>query len=242
MKLYGMTDIGKKRKENQDCFGYKELCGMTLLVVCDGMGGARGGAVASKLALDSFISICQRDLSDDLNDRQIMTILSLAVSEANAAVFQLANENKELSGMGTTLVSALVTENNIFITNVGDSRAYTVVSDQFEQVSHDHSYVQLLVDMGTITPEEAETHPDKNIITKSVGTSESIKADVDILESDRPSYILLCSDGLSGMVNKSDIKNIITSTDDINTKVEKLVALANQNGGEDNITVLAAEL
>lgn len=242
MKLYGMTDIGKKRKENQDCFGYTELDGITLLVVCDGMGGARGGSVASNLALDTFLSICERELTAELDDRQIMNILSLAVSEANAAVFHLANENEELAGMGTTLVSALVTKNNIFITNVGDSRAYTVVSDELEQVSHDHSYVQLLVDMGTITPDEAENHPDKNIITKAVGTSESIRPDVDILESARPSYILLCSDGLSGMVKRSDIKDVIVSSNEIEAKVERLVALANENGGDDNITVLAAEL
>ena len=242
MKLYGKTDIGKKRTKNQDCFGFKELEGITVLVVCDGMGGARGGAIASKLALDGFLSICERDLVAGLDDRQIRNILSVAVAEANSSVFRKAAENSALSGMGTTLVAAVITEGSIFTVNVGDSRAYTLVGDSFEQVSHDHSYVQLLLDMGDITPEEAETHPDRNIITKAVGTSEFVKADIDVLESDRPSYILLCSDGLTGMVKKSDIEKIIVSNVDLKEKGDTLVDLANENGGNDNITVLMAEL
>lgn len=242
MNFYGITDIGKKRKENQDCFGYKELCGMTLLTVCDGMGGARGGSVASKLALDTFLSICERELSDGLDDRQIRNILSVAVAQANLSVFNKAAENSELSGMGTTLVSALITDNSIFIINVGDSRAYTLVGDDFEQVSHDHSYVQLLLDLGTITPEEAESHPDKNVITKSVGVCESVTPDIDILESARPSHIVLCSDGLTGMVKKADIERVIVSDGDAKQKAETLIALANENGGDDNITVIVAEL
>ena len=242
MKLYGMTDIGKKRKENQDCFGYKELCGMTLLTVCDGMGGARGGSVASKLALDTFLSICERELSDGLDDRQIRNILSVAVAQANLSVFNKAAENSDLSGMGTTLVSALITNNSIFIINVGDSRAYTLVGNDFQQASHDHSYVQLLLDLGTITLEEAESHPDKNVITKSVGVCESVTPDIDILESDRPSYIVLCSDGLTGMVKKANIEKVIVSEGDAKQKAKELIALANENGGDDNITVIVAEL
>ena len=124
MNYYGKTDIGKKRAENQDCFGYKELEEMTLLAVCDGMGGATGGAVASKLALDSFLAVCERDLKKDMPDNQIRSILSAAAAEANSSVFKAAKQNKELSGMGTTLVSALITENGIFIINVGEKGKY----------------------------------------------------------------------------------------------------------------------
>ena len=242
MNYYGKTDIGKKRAENQDCFGYKELDGMTLLAVCDGMGGANGGSIASRLALDSFLEICENDLKKNMTDIQIRSVLSLAVTEANSSVFKASKQNKALEGMGTTLISALITENGIFIINVGDSRAYTVVSGNFEQVSHDHSYVQLLIDMGNITPEEAENHPEKHAITRAVGVGESVKADIDKLESDTPSYILLCSDGLTGMVKHNAIKDVLVSSVSLQDKADKLVDLANENGGEDNITVLIAEL
>ncbi len=242
MNYYGKTDIGKKRAENQDCFGFKELDGMTVLAVCDGMGGAKGGSVASALALDSFLGICERDLKKDMTDVQIRSVLSLAVAEANSSVFKTANQDKALSGMGTTLVATLITENGIFIINVGDSRAYTVVTDELEQASHDHSYVQLLIDMGNITPEEAEKHPEKHAITRAVGVGETVRADIDNLESDTPKYILLCSDGLTGMVKNNAIKDILVSSAPLKEKAEKLVDLANENGGEDNITVLIAEL
>lgn len=242
MNYYGQTDIGKKREENQDCFGYKELDKMTVLAVCDGMGGAQGGAIASELALNSFLSACERDLRPDLEDQQIKSILSLAVSEANSSVFRSASKNEELRGMGTTLIAALITENSIFIINVGDSRAYTVISGNLEQVSHDHSYVQFLIDKGDITPEEAEDHPDKHVITRAVGVSESVRADIDKLELDSIAYLLLCSDGLTGMVRDSVIQSSILSSAAIQDKVASLIGLANENGGDDNITVLIAEL
>ena len=242
MNYYGKTDIGKKRVENQDCFGYKELDGMTVLAVCDGMGGAKGGATASRLALASFLSICERDLAPDIDDRQIRTILSRAVAEANSAVLREAAQNSELAGMGSTLVASLITENDVFIINVGDSRAYTATSSTLEQVSHDHSYVQLLIDLGSITPEEAESHPDRHVIMKAIGASETLTPDIDKLECDRPSYILLCTDGLTGMVKADVIKEVMLSPNNLNEKIDRLIALANENGGEDNITVLGAEL
>ena len=242
MNYYGKTDIGKKRAENQDCFGYKELDGMTLLAVCDGMGGAKGGAIASKLALDSFLSACERDLKPTMEYPQIRRVISSAISEANSSVFRKASQNKDLEGMGTTLVATLITQANVFIINVGDSRAYSVSGNELEQVSHDHSYVQLLIDLGDITPEEAENHPDKHVITKAIGISETLTPDIDLLETDNPSYILLCSDGLTGMVKDNDIKDVMTSRSNIEEKAEKLISLANQNGGDDNVTVLITEL
>ena len=242
MNYYGKTDIGKKRAENQDCFGYKELEGMTLLAVCDGMGGAKGGAIASKLALDSFLSASERDLKPGMEYPQIRRVLSSAISEANSSVRRHASQNKELEGMGTTLVAALIINTDVYIINVGDSRAYTVLADTFEQASHDHSYVQLLIDLGDITPEEAENHPDRHVITKAIGISETLTPDIDLLETDTPSHILLCSDGLTGMVKDDIIKNIMISPTSTEEKVEQLISLANENGGEDNVTVLIAEL
>ena len=244
MKLYGKTDIGKTRKENQDRFGSIELDGMTLIAVCDGMGGASGGSIAASIALDSFLSACQRDLKIGLEDNQIRSILSLAVCEANAEVIRRASEDNTLKGMGTTLVAALIPENSdhIFIINVGDSRAYMSYPDKLEQVSHDHSYVQYLIDMGDITPEEAETHPDRNVITKAIGISETTRGDIDKIEIKKPSLLLLCTDGLTGMVKEKDIKAIIDKSSTLEEKAASLINAALDNGGDDNVTVLLAEL
>ena len=243
MKFYGKTDIGK-RKENQDRFGIKELDGMTLLAVCDGMGGANGGAIAASVALETFLSYCEKELARGLEDTKIRSILSLAVCEANSEVMRRASEDSSISGMGTTLVAALIPEDSdyIFIINVGDSRAYMVYPDKLEQVSHDHSYVQLLIDMGEITPEEAETHPKKNVITRAIGTSETTRGDIDKIDIKKPSYLLLCTDGLTGMVKEINIKSKIDESTTIEEKVDSLVNMALSNGGDDNVTVLVAEL
>lgn len=244
MKFYGKTDIGKIRKENQDRFGFKELDGMTVLAVCDGMGGATGGSLAAEIALDTFLSYCEKELTRGLEDTQIRSILSLAVCEANSAVIRKSSEDSSLAGMGTTLVAALVPENSdyIFIINVGDSRAYMVYPDKLEQVSHDHSYVQLLIDMGEITPEEAETHPKKNVITRAIGTSETTRGDIDKIDIKKPSYLLLCTDGLTGMVNERDIKLQIDKEVSLEESVDSLIDMALDNGGEDNVTILISEL
>ena len=249
MNYYGKTDIGKKRETNQDCLDAKELeCGMTLLAVCDGMGGAKGGEIASGMTLDIFMSACERDLAPDMTDGQIRAALSSAVHEANTAVFKLSREHEELSGMGTTLVAALIIDgrDEFFLINVGDSRAYSVCGDKIEQLSFDHSYVQFLVAKGDITPEEAKTHPDRHVITRAVGADESTKADIDIIEIERknnsPYYLLLCSDGLSGMVEDEDILKHTARSSSPEEAVETLISAANDAGGEDNVTVLIAEL
>ena len=249
MIFYGQTDIGKKRETNQDCLGAKELsCGMTILAVCDGMGGASGGEIASGMTLDIFLSACERDLAYDMSDGQIRSALSAAVHEANAAVYKLSKEHPELEGMGTTLVAALIIDNRneLFLINVGDSRAYSVCGNKIEQLSFDHSYVQFLVAKGDITPEEAKTHPDRHVITRAVGADESTKADIDIIEIEKnnslPYYLLLCSDGLTGMVENEEILKTITSSKSPKESVEALIRAANDAGGDDNVTVLAAEL
>ena len=248
MNYYGKSDIGKKREKNQDCIGATELTfGMTVLAVCDGMGGANGGETASRLALDTFLSACERDLKENMEDGQIRAILSAAVHEANTAVFRMGCDNPELSGMGTTLVAALIIEgrNYMFIINVGDSRAYSVCGGTITQLSFDHSYVQFLVAKGDITPEEAETHPDRHVITRAVGVSDSTKPDVDAVEIERngdmPYYLLLCSDGLTGMVKDEDIQKYISETTSPEERLSSLINAANEAGGDDNISVLIAE-
>ncbi len=249
MNYYGRSDIGKKREKNQDCIGATELpFGMTVIAVCDGMGGANGGETASRLALDTFLSACERDLRENMEDGQIRAVLSAAVHEANTSVFRMGSENEDLAGMGTTLVAALIIEGRdyTFIVNVGDSRAYSICNDTITQLSFDHSYVQFLVAKGDITPEEAKTHPDRHVITRAVGVMESTKPDVDIVEIERsegaPYFILLCSDGLTGMVNDSDIKKYITEASSPDERLASLIDAANEAGGDDNISALIAEL
>ena len=249
MKYYGKTDIGIKREKNQDCFGCRRLKdGMTVLAVCDGMGGAKGGETASRIALNTFLSACERDLRGGMPDGLIRSVLSSAVHEANTAVYRKGKNDESLYGMGTTLVAALVIDalDYIFIVNVGDSRAYSVCCDSIVQLSLDHSYVQYLIDKGEITPNEAENHPDKHVITRAVGTADSVRPDIDVVEIIKPreakNYLLLCSDGLSGMIKSSEILDIVTSSTSIEAAADKLIDAANLAGGDDNITVLLAEL
>ena len=254
MIFYGKTDTGKKRTENQDCFGYKKLDnGMIILAVCDGMGGANGGKTASTLALDAFLSFCESELPLAQDSASIKSVLSSAVHKANGDVFRAANENEELRGMGSTLAAALILENSseLYIVNIGDSRIYAISSLECNQLSHDHSYVQYLVDIGELTPEKARNHPKKNLITKAIGVEESASADIDKISDaeicraeNEPVYLLLCSDGLTGMVNDEDIQKALVSNPDLSLeeKVNSLVALANKNGGNDNITVIVHKI
>lgn len=249
MNYYGKTDIGKRRENNQDCLGAKTLeCGITVLAVCDGMGGVKGGEIASSLALDTFLGACERDLKPYMEDGQIRGVLTAAVHEANTAVFRKGNACEELSGMGTTLVAALILHglDYMFIVNVGDSRAYSVCGDSITQLSFDHSYVQFLVDKGDITPAEAATHPDRHVITRAVGVADAVRPDIDRIDIERkgdaPYYLLLCSDGLTGMISNDEILKHVNSATSPDDRMDSLIGAANEAGGDDNITVLIAEL
>lgn len=257
----GISDIGKKRSSNQDSFNITELDGALLCTVCDGMGGANGGNVASELAVKTYTAYI-RDVFSGRNDGgegrghiNVRTLLSGAVAAANTAVYQRAESDFTLSGMGTTLVSALILGDMLYAVNVGDSRMYVIVSGEIRQITRDHSYVQYLLDLGKITPEEAKNSPMKNIITRSVGNEESIKPDIFTMNL-RPDscYFLLCSDGLTNFVPEAQILNIVTGFSDGTTdqpfsdkrsgdealleRAKRLVRLANDAGGGDNITAL----
>lgn len=210
MKCFGITDTGKKRINNQDCFAIRELSDSCYLIaVCDGMGGANGGEVASSKAIEVFFDSCTRDITPESTDDEIKDALFDAVAAANREVFALAEYSEELRGMGTTIVSALVRDNGcdldsidhdvktyapngeapevpaadpcvgIFLAHVGDSRAYLSNAEELRQLTKDHSYVQYLVDMGELRPEKAENHPQKNIIMKAIGAECTVMPDVD---------------------------------------------------------------
>ena len=255
MYYYGKSDVGKKRANNQDSYTVKQYkCGAVLGVVCDGMGGAHGGETASSTALKAFtdaVGNLMKGISGTGKkpaDRRVAEALIDAVSKANTEVYTKAAEEEELEGMGTTLVSSLVFDDRIFTVNIGDSRMYLVDSDKIVQVTHDHSYVQYLVDIGKMTEVEAAASKNKNIITRAVGTEEETEPDIYLTEIKRGAdsgniRILLCSDGLTNHVDKETILEIINSEpigEEGSEKriVDRLIDAANNNGGSDNITAV----
>lgn len=254
-KCYGVTDIGSKRVENQDCYGIYTVGAATLCIVCDGMGGHAGGATASGTARDVFVEAVRDTLGihgDDEGDglptaAALRRALERGAVLANSAVRTAADNAEDLAGMGTTLVAVLLCEGvgGCFV-NVGDSRIYDVAEAAITQLSHDHSYVQHLVDMGQMSADEARVSPVRNVITRAVGIDDTVRPDirsVDIsLPPDGKRWFLLCSDGLSGCVSEEIIHTVVSDGGTLREKAEGLVELANAAGGPDNITVLIVEL
>lgn len=302
----GKTDIGKRRRDNQDSFAISEAEGAVILTVCDGMGGAAGGSTASSSAVKTFNAYVTENIKEDSD---IPALLCEGAAAANECVYNLAEKDDSLSGMGTTLVAAVVcippvpeneeaesgcadnpecpaaheecpadtaecaekeetaplsisdailddtaetaeskaaanTDTRIYGVNIGDSRLYTVTKCGLKQISHDHSFVQYLVDIGQLTPEEAENNPNRNMITRAVGTGKEVEADtftVDIT-GEEELWLLLCSDGLTNYLAKDKIVSIITDGEmTADEKTDALVKGANEGGGGDNITAVIAK-
>lgn len=238
MIAYGKTDVGKVRVSNQDSFCIKTMTdGNILAVVCDGMGGANAGNVASGLAVDSISGFVERSYRTNMSGIELSNILKNAIISANIEVYDASKKKTELKGMGTTVVAAIVTDDSLIISHVGDSRAY-IVSDETRQLTRDHSIVQTLLESGKLTPEEARVHPKKNVITRALGTEEDVLVDSDEFPRlNDNEFLLLCSDGLTNFVDISEIKEIFDSNS-IDRVTEVLVARANHNGGGDNITAV----
>ncbi len=236
--FYGQTDIGLKRSSNQDGFFAQSFDENRILtVVCDGMGGAQGGNVASKLVLETFTENVESHFGS--NEFSYLDILPKALDKANKTLLEMANENPELSGMGTTFVTVIYDAGRYYCMSVGDSRIYLFSSGKIKQLTHDHSYVQTLVDSGQITKEEAKTHPNRNIITNAVGTKQFVDADMFVISQVGIDGVLLCSDGLSGYVDEEKLKEVFYKKN-ISTKqiVEEYIEMAKNAGGDDNITAV----
>lgn len=234
----GKTDIGKRRETNQDFFLIRELSQeLVLMVVCDGMGGANGGCEASRLACESFVSYVETHLEKDKKS-EYLSVLEAALVKANESVCTKAESAKELEGMGTTLVCALFDTEDYYCIWVGDSRIYAMTDTCLLQISHDHSFVQSLIDGGSITKEEAKNHPNRNIITKAVGTEGTIQGDVCKVSAENIKAMLLCSDGLCGYVDEERIFEMCKDEQDAEKCCEMLINEANNAGGIDNITVI----
>ncbi len=235
MKTYSMTDIGKRREMNQDYIYSSETpVGnlANLFIVADGMGGHNAGDFASRYTVEHVVSaVKESGLTEPVS------LLGEALRRVNAELLGLAENSPQLKGMGTTFVAATIAGNCLYVANVGDSRLY-VVSEGIIQVTKDHSLVQEMVRMGEMNQAQARVHPDKNIITRAVGAFRDIETDffeVSLRPGDR---VLLCSDGLTNMLEDGEILRIMTSQPDPAESVKRLVEAANQNGGKDNISVI----
>ncbi len=238
VETYGLSDVGCIRELNEDCFcihGFEDGSENGFCILADGMGGHNAGEVASQSAV-GFIA--ERLKSVVGSDYGIPAALCDAVGLANEKVYRMSIESTAHSGMGTTVVAALVGSGNIYIANVGDSRAYMVSHDGITQLTTDHSVVEELVLSGTITHEEARVHPQRNIITRAVGTDPTVRTDVFEYSYSSGDVLLFCSDGLSTMLRDDEIENIIRNEETSEKTVCSLVDAAKERGGLDNITVI----
>lgn len=237
MNISAKTDIGRFRDSNQDIFEYGIFqTGDCWAVVCDGMGGVSGGQVASKLCVERVSAAINRGYRKNLSVKNAKNLLQSAISSANAIVYDKSLSEQSLKGMGTTIVAVIVLGNIAVIAHVGDSRAYIINSESAKQITKDHSLVQLMIDSGKITAEEAKTHPEKNVITRAIGVVNFVDVEFDIETIYPGETILLCSDGLSGSVSCEEMLDLINNYKDSST--EKLVEKALENGSKDNITVV----
>lgn len=220
--------------------------GFLSAVVCDGMGGAKGGNVASSLAVKSYNKVIKDEMSktspDLITESEIELFIKSAIEKANTAVFEAANYDIDLEGMGTTLVSVLICDQKTIAANVGDSRLYVYKNGLVKQVTNDHSFVQYLIDKGSISKEEAKNHPNKNIILRALGVNESVESEIFNINNDDYEMLLLCSDGLTTHMSDDEISEVIAeniiNNNSLKKKAEILIEKANNKGGLDNITAV----
>ena len=239
MKTFSMTDVGIRRESNQDYMYTSETAVgnlPNLFLLADGMGGHAAGDYASRFTVEKVVELVGKSTFTEP-----VAILKQAISEANALLLAEADKDVSRQGMGTTLVTATIIDDRMYVSNVGDSRLYVVSDDKMIQVTRDHSLVEEMVRLGEMDKEDAKVHPDKNIITRAVGVLPEVSADFFEVELEPGDMILMCSDGLTNMVRDEEIRQIILGQRDIVEKAEKLVETANKNGGRDNITVVLIE-
>ncbi len=238
MRIYSKTDKGAVRRSNQDAFAAGELKnGMVWAVVCDGMGGASGGEVAGTTAVKTISDSILASYQPSVSESGIRAILTAAVENANLSVFDLADKNPQLKGMGTTVVSVIVDKQKIHIMHAGDSRAYLIRDSKVIQLTRDHSVVQNMIESGKITAEEAKNHPDKHVITRALGVNESVQPEYNCIELIENDIILICTDGLSNFIEPERLVELVTS-DSLSSAPERLINEAIENGSTDNITAV----
>lgn len=238
MRIVAKTDVGSVRPNNQDSYAAGELPGsVAWAVVCDGMGGASGGNVASSKAVKIISERITSSYKAGMGFNSIKNILTSAIAAANIEVFDESRTDEALAGMGTTVVAAMIADGSVYVAHAGDSRAYILSNGNLNQLTKDHSFVQEMVDIGRMTADEAKDDPRKNIITRALGVQDELRVDFceEFLEND--DVVLICTDGLTNYVSIDEIISL-TSDGRFNDFAERLVEKANQNGGGDNITVV----
>ena len=240
MRAWGVTDKGAVRSENQDAY-YIDLLrqsGQAICVVCDGMGGAQAGDVASETAVRIFTEEVKAALKPDMSSSAIGELLRSAAESANKEVFMRSMKNEELFGMGTTLVAAVITGDTAVIANVGDSRAYHITADGARRVTRDHSVVEDMIQRGEITRDQARNHPVKNSITRAVGTEDCVRCDIFTVALKQGEFLLLCSDGLSNMVSDPELLFEVMFWGEPDDCCERLLTIASNRGAPDNVTIV----
>lgn len=233
MKSYSITDVGQKRTVNQDfVFTSETPVGNlpNLFVVADGMGGHKAGDFASSYAVEILLSTIRED-----ENSNPVKIIRAAIENANTQLLREASDNEAMSGMGTTMVLVTIVGHYAYVANVGDSRLYLIDEDKISQITKDHSLVEEMVRMGEISRDDARNHPDKNIITRALGAGRDVDVDFFDIRLTPGDILLLCSDGLSNMVPDEDIRQVIMTSETLEETGRRLVSMANDNGGRDNI-------
>lgn len=239
MIAFGITDKGKVRSINQDTFNLhidpdKDRAVLTL---CDGMGGEKAGEIASSMACSRFMSHALEAFDESIVPLSV-DIARESAAWANLCVYDRAYSDDACSGMGTTLVAAVINGMDAAVVNVGDSRCYWMAEGQLQQITRDHSWVQEQVDMGLITPDEAKSHPRKNLITRALGLQRRIRSDIFRIDLQRGDTLLLCSDGLSNLLSEQEITETLTTEESVQTACRRLLQTALRRGAPDNVTVL----
>lgn len=242
MNISALTDVGLVRNTNEDMFFQSSDKNFPLFIVADGMGGHNAGETASKMAVDIIRQYFIENKKGLENEKKLISIIKNSIKEANKKIYKSSKQTESLSGMGTTITLAYILKGNIYIGHVGDSRAYIINNGVIDQITEDHSLVQELVNNGSITIEEGKTHPQRNMITRAAGTSEDIEVDIIIKPFNESDILLICSDGLSNMVNDNEIIHAFNNESLIRRACEDLIKKAKDNGGKDNITLIAIEL
>lgn len=241
MKAFSITDVGAKRKTNQDCVYCEENAignFPNLFIVADGMGGHNAGDCASRTCIDCVVESIRKS-----DKKTPVSCMEKAISYANDKIYAMAQENVELEGMGTTMVGAIIAGGCLYVANIGDSRLYVIDDKEIRQITEDHSLVEAMIRNGEIERREARFHPNKNIITRAIGTTTRVEADFFEVEL-KPGYkVLICSDGLSNMIDDEDMMYIIRRyNEDIETAGRELVKKANECGGKDNISLILVQV
>ena len=242
IKMWGITDVGVIRKQNEDGYFFRALSDGSrgYAVVCDGMGGANAGEVASEMAVTIFTEQAEQLLNQEMTADEMRAMILETAKIANQQILDKATSDENLSGMGTTFVCMLYNGTDVIIGNIGDSRAYLLNADQMSQITKDHSLVQEMVERGELNPIQAQRHPSRNVITRALGVDSEVSCDLFQVVPKAGQFILLCSDGLTGEVSEPEIYYEIFQSEEASTACERLAEMAKQRGGHDNITLVVA--